>query len=120
MVKRVIATQKALELIKKLQEEYGEILFHQSGGCCDGSVPLCYQKGDFKVGENDTLLGYIGEAPFYIHYAQYEYYKHTQLIINAKEGNGSEYSLEYGSGEMFVLELRLFSDEEIQALQPIP
>ena len=117
MVKRVIATQKALKLIKKLQEEYGEILFHQSGGCCDGSVPLCYQKGDFKVGENDSFLGYIGEAPFYIHHSQYEYYKNTQLIINAKEGNGSEYSLEYGSGEMFVLELRLFSDEEVQALQ---
>ncbi|WP_104722606.1 DUF779 domain-containing protein [Helicobacter mesocricetorum] len=120
MVKQVIATQKALELIQKLKDEYGELLFHLSGGCCDGSVPNCYQKKDFKVGAGDELLGEIGGVSFYIPKSHLEYYKHSQLIINAKEGYGSEYSLEYGSGEMFVLESRLLNDEEIQALQSVP
>lgn len=117
-VEHVVATANALELINKLKNEYGELIFHQSGGCCDGSVPLCYEAKDFKVGSNDTLLGTIGGVPFYIHNTQLEYYKHTQLIIDAKKGNGSEYSLEYGSGEMFFLTLRLFSEEELEQLYP--
>ena len=116
MVKQVVATQKALELIQKLKDEYGELLFHLSGGCCDGSIPNCYQKKDFKIGTSDECLGEIGGVPFYISKSHLEYYKRMQLIINAKEGHGSEYSLEYGSGEMFVLESRLFCEEEIKSL----
>lgn len=116
---RVVATPKALELISKLQGEYGEIIFHQSGGCCDGSVPLCYEKGDFRIGENDVELGNLGGALFYMHHNQYDYYKHAQIIIDTQEGHGSEFSLEYGSGKRFVFELRLFTEEELKQLQPL-
>ena len=113
---KVIATEAAVELIQKLKEENGNIIFYQSGGCCDGSVPFCYLAEDFKIGENDLLLGQIGGVNFYIHKAQYEYWKFMQLIINAIEGNGSEYSLEYGMGKHFVVESRIFSDEEAHQL----
>ena len=114
---RVIATDSALDLIKDMQCANGEIIFYQSGGCCDGSVPYCYQKDDFKIGENDILLGLIGGVKFYIHKAQFEYWKHTQLIIDAQTGNGSEFSLEYGSGKRFVLVSRIFSNDEIERLE---
>lgn len=114
---QVVATQGAASLIRELQSKHGEVLFHQSGGCCDGSVPYCYAKVDFRVGNNDVLLGYIENAPFYIHSAQFEYWKHTQLIIDVKDGNGSEFSLEYGCGKSFFLDSRVFSDEEYRALK---
>ncbi|MGX2971498.1 DUF779 domain-containing protein [Helicobacter sp. T3_23-1059] len=111
--KRIIATKEALSLIKNLQSQNGEIIFVQSGGCCEGSVPICTLKSDFMLGDCHILLGNIGGADFYLHQSLQEYYKSTQLIINAKEGNGNEYSLEYGSGFAFELNLRLFSDEEM-------
>lgn len=114
---QVIATQEAIELLESLKKEYGEILMYQSGGCCDGSVPYCYQKQDFKIGVNDKLLGYLNEVPFYIHQAQFEYWKHTQLIIHAESGHGSEFSLEYESAKRFVMQSRLFSDEEYEILK---
>lgn len=118
--KRVIATQEALALIEKLQKQNGEIIFIQSGGCCEGSVPICALKSDFRLGESDKLIGDIGGANFYLHQSLLEYYKSTQIIIEATEGNGSEYSLEYGSGWKFVLNLRLFSDEEVALLNDLP
>ncbi len=118
-VPRVIATQEATALIKQLQNEHGEILFHQSGGCCDGSVPLCYEVQDFKVGENDLKLGVLAGAGFYMHKAQYEYYKHAQIIIEAQDGNGSEFSIEYGSGKKFTFNLRLLTKEELDNLNPL-
>ncbi|MCL6617758.1 MAG: DUF779 domain-containing protein, partial [Anoxybacillus ayderensis] len=82
MKPKVIATKAALQLIEKLKAKYGPLMFHQSGGCCDGSSPMCYPQGEFMIGDSDVLLGEIGGCPFYMHAAQYEYWKHTQLIID--------------------------------------
>lgn len=113
---RVTATPAALELIATLQQEHGPVLFHQSGGCCDGSSPMCYPQGDFIVGDADVLLGSIGGAPFYMSPSQYEYWKHTQLIIDVVPGQGGMFSLENGRGVRFLTRSRLFSDEEAAAL----
>jgi len=113
---QVIATPAALELIKRLQEKYGPVMFHQSGGCCDGSSPMCYPQGEFIVGDNDVLLGEIGGAPFYISKPQFEYWKHTQLIIDVVPGRGGMFSLENGEGVRFLVRSRLFTDEEYAAL----
>lgn len=113
---RVTATQAALDLIATLQREHGPVLFHQSGGCCDGSSPMCYPQDDFIVGDADALLGSIGNAPFYMSPSQYEYWKHTQLIIDVVPGQGGMFSLENGRGVRFLTRSRLFSDEEAAAL----
>jgi len=116
---RVTATPAALELIGKLRDRHGPLLFHQSGGCCDGSAPMCYPQGEFLVGDNDRLLGAIGGMPFYITGSQYEYWKHTQLIIDVVPGRGGMFSLENGEGLRFLTRSRLFSDEEYLALQTV-
>ena len=113
---RVVASKDALALIAELRAQYGEILFSQSSGCCDGSVPLCCEMHDFHVGDCDVLLGIVGGAPFYMHKTQYTYTKHAQLILDIAKGNGNEFSLEYGTGVHFVFELRLFSEAELAAL----
>jgi uncharacterized protein (DUF779 family) len=113
---RVVATGTALDLIERLQREYGDILFHQSGGCCDGSAPMCFPQGEFLVGENDVALGEIGGAPFYIGAAQFEYWKHTQLVIDVVEGQGGMFSLENGTGRRFLTRSRVFTDAELASL----
>ena len=113
---RVMATPAALDLIATLRTEYGPVLFHQSGGCCDGSSPMCYPQGDYIVGDEDVLLGTIGEAPFYMSPSQYEYWKPTQLIIDVVPGKGGMFSLENGRGIRFLTRSRLFTDEEAAAL----
>jgi uncharacterized protein len=92
------------------------VLFHQSGGCCDGSSPMCYPTDDFLIGERDVLLGEIAGAPFYISGLQFEYWKHTQLIIDVVAGRGGTFSLENGEGVRFLTRSRLFSDTEVDAL----
>ena len=114
---QVTATPAALALIAELRTEYGSILFHQSGGCCDGSSPMCYPQNDFIVGDRDVLLGHIGGVPFYISPSQFEYWKHTQLTIDVVEGRGGMFSLENGRGVRFLVRSRLFSDQEIEVLQ---
>ena len=114
---QVTATQSALALIDRLREKHGPLLFHQSGGCCDGSSPMCYPQNDFIVGDRDVELGEIGGAPFYISAPQFEYWKHTQLIIDVVEGRGGMFSLENGEGVRFLTRSRLFTDEEIDALK---
>lgn len=114
---QVKATLAALQLIDKLRARHGPILFHQSGGCCDGSSPMCYPQGDFIVGDRDVLLGDIGGAPFYISPSQFEYWKHTQLIIDVVEGRGGMFSLENGEGVRFLVRSRLFRDDEFAQLQ---
>lgn len=94
MVQRVIATAATLALIERLNAKYGPLMFHQSGGCCDGSAANCYPLGEILIGPSDVLLGEIGGCPFYIGRAQYEYWKHTQLIIDVVEGRGGTFSLE--------------------------
>ncbi|MGI8313562.1 DUF779 domain-containing protein [Halobacillus mangrovi] len=117
MVERVTATDAALDLIGKLREKHGPLMFHQSGGCCDGSSPMCYQEGDLLIGSQDVLLGEIGQTPFYINKQQYDYWKHTQLIIDVVDGRGGMFSLEGVEGKRFLSRSRAFTDEEYQELK---
>jgi uncharacterized protein len=119
-VQRVTVTPSALELIGKLKAEHGEILFHQSGGCCDGSAPMCFPVHEFMVGGSDVKLGEIGGVPFYMTESQFEYWQHTQLIIDAVPGNGGMFSLERPSGLRFLTRSRLYSDEENAWLEQHP
>jgi uncharacterized protein (DUF779 family) len=112
MVARVCATPAALELIEVLRRQYGDLMFHQSGGCCDGSSPMCYPRDEFKVCDQDVLLGEIGGQPFYIWVAQYEYWKHTQVVIDVVDGRGGMFSLEGPLGKRFLSRSRLFNEEE--------
>ncbi|WP_240376035.1 DUF779 domain-containing protein [Bacillus piscicola] len=116
-VKKVTATDAALELINKLKERHGPLMFHQSGGCCDGSSPMCFPDGEFRVGSSDMYLGDIGGSPFYMAKDQYEYWKHTQLIIDVVDGRGGMFSLEGPEGKRFLTRSRVYSEEERQALQ---
>ncbi len=116
---RVTATPAALALIRALRDEHGDILFHQSGGCCDGSAPMCYPVSDYIVGDRDVRLGPIGGAQVYINRDQYEYWKHTQLIIDVVPGRGGMFSLDNGRNERFLTRGRVFTDEEVAALTPV-
>ena len=116
-IAKVLSTPAADALIERLREKHGPVLFHQSGGCCDGSAPMCYPQGDFIVGDGDMKLGEISGAPFYMSPAQYEYWKHTQLIIDVVEGRGGMFSLDNGEGQRFLTRSRLFTDDEIERLQ---
>jgi uncharacterized protein (DUF779 family) len=116
MVERVLATDAALQLIKKLEVKHGKLMFHQSGGCCDGSAPMCYPLGDFKTGNSDVRLGEIGGCPFYMSESQFEYWQHTQLIIDVVKGRGSGFSVESPEGVRFLTRSNLFTDEEVNEL----
>ncbi|CAN7168668.1 DUF779 domain-containing protein [Rhizobacter sp. LjRoot28] len=111
-VLQVAATPAALELIERMVARHGPVMFHQSGGCCDGSSPMCYPAGDFIVGDRDRLLGHIGGAPFYISGPQFEYWKHTQLTIDVVPGRGGMFSLEGPEGLRFLTRSRLFTEAE--------
>ena len=113
MVERVLATDAALQLIKKLEVKHGPLMFHQSGGCCDGSAPMCYPLGDFKTGNSDVRLGEIGGCPFYMSESQFEYWQHTQLTIDVVKGRGSGFSVESPEGVRFLTRSNLFTDEEV-------
>lgn len=117
MVERVTATPEALALIDKLAGIHGPLLFHQSGGCCDGSAPMCYPRGDFKVGGQDVQLGEIGGQPFYMSASQFEYWQHTHLIIDVVKGRGSGFSLEAPEGVRFLTRSRIFTEEELAQLE---
>jgi uncharacterized protein (DUF779 family) len=113
---RVVATEAALALIERLAAKHGPLLFHQSGGCCDGSAPMCYPRGDLMVGDSDKLMGEIGGQPFYMGLAQFGYWRHTQLIIDVVPGRGGMFSLEGVEGVRFLTRSRVFTDEEHAAL----
>jgi uncharacterized protein (DUF779 family) len=119
-VQRVSATPEALSLIEQLQKKHGPLMFHQSGGCCDGSAPMCFPRGDLMVGEQDILLGQLGGHPFYIGAAQFEYWQHTHLIIDVVPGRGGMFSLEGPEGLRFLTRSRLYTDAEAHALQSQP
>ncbi len=112
MVARVIATPAALELIERLKTKHGELMFHQSGGCCDNSAANCYLPTDLTIGAGDKHLGDIGGVPFYISKSQFEYWKHTQLIIDVIDGHGGTFSLEGPEGKAFHTRSRVFNDAE--------
>ncbi|WP_343733374.1 DUF779 domain-containing protein [Duganella sp.] len=118
LIARVTATPAALALLARLRKLYGPLMFFQSGGCCDGSAPMCFPAGEFDVSETDVYLGNLEGTPFYMGREQFEYWEHTQLIIDVVQGNGGMFSLDNGSGVRFLTRSRLFSDEELAALQP--
>ncbi len=116
-VPRVLATDATLALIARLNAKHGPLMFHQSGGCCDGSAPMCFPEGELLVGDGDVRLGEIGGCPFYMSVAQYEYWKHTQLIIDVVPGRGGMFSLEGPEGLRFLTRSRLFTDTEWATLE---
>ena len=109
MVARVEITAKAADVLERLKGIHGPLLFHQSGGCCDGSAPMCFPVGDFRVGPQDVFLGEIGGCQFYIGAAQFEYWEHTQLLIDVVPGRGSGFSVEAPEGVRFLTRSRVFS-----------
>ena len=114
---RILATPLAEEWIGKLAAIHGPLMFHQSGGCCDGSAPMCFPRGEFRVGGQDVLLGLLsGDTPVWIGAAQFEYWKHTQVPIDVVPGRGSGMSLEAPEGIRFIVRSRIFSDEEAERL----
>ena len=115
---QVVCTAAATALMEKLAQKHGPLMFHQSGGCCDGSSPMCYQRGEFLVGDSDVLLATLGgETPFYMSRSQFEYWKHTQIILDVVPGRGGMFSLEGPEGVRFLIRSRVFTDEEIGALR---
>ena len=120
MVERVTFTPAAAALIERLKALNGSLLFHQSGGCCDGSAPMCFVEGEFRIGNQDVRLGSILGCDFYISASQHEFWAHTQLIIDVVPGRGSGFSLEAPEGVRFLTRGRVFTDEEMTELQKTP
>jgi uncharacterized protein (DUF779 family) len=119
-IARVTATPAALAFIGELRQRHGPLMFFQSGGCCDGSAPMCYPAGEFALGDADVCLGSLDGVPFYIGSEQFVYWEHTQLIIDVVAGNGGMFSLDNGTGRRFLTRSRLFSDAECEALRLQP
>ena len=120
MIERVLVTPEAAAVIDRLRAVRGAVMFHQSGGCCDGSSPMCYPEGEFKVGAQDVRLGTIDGAAFYMGAAQFEYWERTQLIIDVVPGRGSGFSLEAPEGVRFLTRSRVFTGDEVAQLQRQP
>jgi len=120
MVKRVDVTAAAVAMIERLRGIHGKLLFHQSGGCCDGSSPMCYPLGEFRVGAQDVYLGEIADTPVFIGAAQFEYWAHTQVIIDVVPGRGGGFSLEAPEGVRFLTRSRVFTDAEAAQLADQP
>lgn len=116
-MQRVSITAEACDVIDRLRKIHGhELMFHQSGGCCDGSQPMCFPAGEFRVGDSDLLLGEVHQCPFYISRDQYEYWKHTHLTLDVVAGRGSSFSLEIPLGLRFIIRSRLFTEAELSQL----
>ena len=116
---RILSTPAADAMMTRLATRHGPLMFHQSGGCCDGSAPMCYPAGEFRVGGQDVLLGHVGTAhdiPVWIGAAQFEYWRHTQVTIDVVPGRGAGFSLEGPEGVRFIVRSRVFTDEEADAL----
>jgi len=119
-IKRVLITDSAKEVIDTLRKRFGsELMFHQSGGCCDGSSPMCFEKGDFKVGSQDVWLGEVYGCDFFMSADQFEYWKHTQLTLDVTPGRGSSFSIEIPMGVRFMIRSKLFTTEELDKLSPV-
>ncbi len=111
-VERVLITEGAAAMVRRLEQLHGMLLFHQSGGCCDGSSPMCFPRQEFRVGPQDVRLGEIAGVPFYMSASQFDYWKHTQLTIDVVPGRGGGFSLEAPEGVRFLIRSRVFSDAE--------
>ena len=118
---KVKATDSALKLIEQLKAQHGdELLFHQSGGCCDGSAPMCFPKGEFYLGNSDVEVGIVNNVPFYMSAEQFEYWEHTHLTLDAIKGTGGQFSLERPTGLRFIIRSRIYTDEEWDYLKEHP
>ena len=115
-IPRVKVTDEAKKVISELRGKHGELMFHQSGGCCDGSSPMCYEAGEFLVGSSDVWLGEIDGCDFYMAKDQFEFWQHTELTIDVTEGRGASFSLEIPLGVRFVTKSRVFTHDETQNL----
>jgi uncharacterized protein (DUF779 family) len=113
---RVIFTSRALVLTRELQARFGPVLFHLSGGCCEGSAPMCFRHSDFRVGPRDVLLGTVEGSPFYVGPEQFDYWAYCQLTIDVTKGGGDSFSLEATEGVRFIVQSRLFTAEETAEL----
>lgn len=118
-VERVSVTAKAKAVIDQLREKNGELIFHQSGGCCDGSAPMCFAKGEFLIGSRDVCLGEIHGCNFYMASDQFSYYKSMHITVDVVEGRGSSFSLEIPLGLRFMAVSRLLTEEELSHIRPI-
>jgi len=119
---RLAVTPAAAEIIEKLKKENGELIFNQSGGCCDGTAPMCYAKSDFYVPSRNIKLGEICGVEFFIDKDQFEYFKHSHLTVDVKKENGAfgnSFSLEIDLGYQFLTKSRIFTDEEYNNLEEI-
>ncbi|MEN9730158.1 MAG: hypothetical protein RLZ91_1275 [Bacteroidota bacterium] len=119
MTPRVLISDEAQKVVAQLQDRFGPLMFHQSGGCCDGSQPMCFELGDFKLGQSDVCLGEIAGCEFWMSKDQQEYWQYTQLTIDIVPGRGSSFSLEIPMGLRFITKSRLFTDEERVDLLPL-
>ncbi|MDS4041872.1 MAG: DUF779 domain-containing protein [Candidatus Competibacter sp.] len=122
MANRVDITPAAETLVGRLRGKYGKLMFHQSGGCCDGSTPMCYPRDEFMLGDADVFLGWVAGEPFYMGAAQFEFWEHTHLTLDVVEGRGAGFTLEAPEGYRFVIRSRLYTDEEWEELRhrPVP
>jgi uncharacterized protein (DUF779 family) len=111
-MERIAITNNALEVLRKLKKQHGELIFHQSGGCCDGSSPMLFEKDDMYLDESDILLGQLDDVNFYMNQDQYEYWKHTHITVDITEGRGASFSLEIPLGVRFIIHSRLLTEEE--------
>jgi uncharacterized protein (DUF779 family) len=119
MTPRVLISDEAQKVVAQLKDRFGPLMFHQSGGCCDGSQPMCFEQGDFKLGQSDVCLGEIANCEFWMSKDQQEYWQYTQLTIDIVPGRGSSFSLEIPMGLRFITKSRLFTDEERMDLVPL-
>lgn len=117
-MKRIDITDKAKSVVLQLKDKYGDLIFHQSGGCCDGSAPMIFEKEDMYLDESDVLLGVLEDVPFYMNIDQFEYWKHTHLTVDITEGRGSSFSLEIPLGLRFIIHSRILTEDEDAFLNP--
>lgn len=116
---RLDITKKANEVLEQLKAKHGDLIFHQSGGCCDGSAPMLFEKADMYLDESDTKLGELNNVPFYMNKDQFEYWKHTHLTVDVTEGRGSSFSLEIPLGLRFIIKSRLLTEGELENLSVV-
>ena len=119
MAKRVSATPEALEAIEALSQQYGGIMFYQSGGCCENTAPQCLPNGEYLVSPNDVHIGDIGGAPYYMGFREFEFWQNTHLIVDVVNGRSGTFSLDAPGGKTFICRSRLYSDEELASLEPV-
>lgn len=119
-VARVAVTPEAASVIRSLRAAHGPLMFHQSGGCCDGSAPMCYPAKEFRVGQRDVFLGDVEGCPVYIGGAQFELWQHTHLTLDVVPGRGAGFSLESPLGVRFLTRSRVFTDEEYERMKHQP